>query len=193
MPSVLLTAFEPYEEWDENSSWLALVELTRWLEDTHHLTTRLYPVCFQTVRQRLESDLKAGYDLVLHLGQAPGSTHIRLESIGLNLHGEGDSLIEGAPAAYRSQLDLSHWQRELVSAGIPSQLSHHAGTFLCNATLFLTHHVVSQQKLATKAAFIHVPLAPKQAAKRPQMLPSMSTPMAAAAIAKILQCHASAG
>ena len=29
MPRVLLTAFEPYDEWKTNASWLALVELTK--------------------------------------------------------------------------------------------------------------------------------------------------------------------
>ena len=191
MPSVLLTAFEPYDQWEENSSWLAIVELTRWLEDTSHITTRRYPVCFDSVRKRLAEDLRGNYDLVLHLGQAPGSTHIRLEAVGLNVHANGQPLVAGAPAAYRSSLDLSRWQQQLVQAGIPAQVSQHAGTYLCNATLFLSQHILAEQKLSSQAAFIHLPLTPAQAAREPTMLASMSTPMIAAAIAAMLETHRS--
>ncbi len=191
MPSVLLTAFEPYDEWQENSSWLALVELTRWLEDSSHITTRRYPVCFDSVRKRLAEDLRGNYDLVLHLGQAPGSTHIRLEAVGLNVHANGQPLIAGAPTAYRSTLDLEAWREKLVQAGIPTQVSQHAGTYLCNATLFVSQHILAQQQLSSQTAFIHLPLTPAQAARQTTMMASMSTPLVAAAIAAMLAAHRS--
>jgi len=34
MTRVLITAFEPFDRWSENSSWLALVELTRSLPES---------------------------------------------------------------------------------------------------------------------------------------------------------------
>ncbi|QEG42171.1 pyroglutamyl-peptidase I [Roseimaritima ulvae] len=191
MPSVLLTAFEPYDQWEQNSSWLALVELTRWLEDSSHITTRRYPVCLPTVRKRLAEDLRGNYDLVLHLGQAPGSTHIRLEAVGLNVHANGQPLIADAPAAYRSTLDLESWRQSLVDTGIPAEVSQHAGTYLCNATLFLSQHILAEQKLSSQVAFIHLPLTPAQAAAQPTMMASMSTPLVAAAIATILETHRS--
>ena len=40
MPTLLLTAFEPYDGWPENSSWLTLVELTKNLPSAPRLTTR---------------------------------------------------------------------------------------------------------------------------------------------------------
>ncbi|QDS94187.1 Pyrrolidone-carboxylate peptidase [Roseimaritima multifibrata] len=187
MPSVLLTAFEPYEEWTENSSWLALIELTRWLEDSSHLTTRRYPVCFQAVSKKLGDDLKGDYDLILHLGQAPGTTHIRLESIGLNVDSCGDPLVKGAPTAYQTSLDLPSWQKRLNAAGIPASVSHHAGTVLCNATLFSSQHYLAERRLKSQVAFIHLPLTPAQAAAQTTPLPSMSSAMAAAAIATIIE------
>jgi pyroglutamyl-peptidase len=44
MPRVLITAFGPYGCWEENASWLALVELTRDLPTGAEIVTRLYPV-----------------------------------------------------------------------------------------------------------------------------------------------------
>ena len=106
MPSVLITAFEPYGQWKENSSWLALVELTKNLPETPAITTRLYPVDFQIAKQKLEKDLVDNYDYALHFGQAPDSSHIRLEAIGLNIGGEAEQnpearqpLVQDAPVA----------------------------------------------------------------------------------------------
>ena len=87
MPSVLLTAFEPYDRWPENASWLALVELTRELPTGPKVVTRRYPVDFEAARARLEDDLAANYDFALHLGQAPGISRIHLEAIGVNIGG----------------------------------------------------------------------------------------------------------
>jgi len=73
MTKFLLTAFEPYDTWTENSSWLAIIELTRWFESQSQVVTRRYPVHLQTASDRLRKDLLEGYDFAIHLGQAPGS------------------------------------------------------------------------------------------------------------------------
>lgn len=183
---VLLTAFEPYDRWPENSSWLALTDLTRWYDGTAELTTRRYPVDLTTMSERLRKDLQSDYDLAIHLGQSPGSTLIKLESVGLNVRGDGSKLMPDAPAAYTSPLPLDRCNRAIVSAGIPSEVSHHAGTYLCNAALFLSQHYCHTFGLSTKSVFVHLPLSPAQAARDTGRLASMSTPMTAAAIALIV-------
>jgi len=169
MTSVLITAFRPYGPWEENASWLTLVELTKDLPDRPEVVTRLYPVDFAAVRQRLEEDLAEDFDVVLHLGQAAGIGDIRIESIGINVGAEAahDSnsfflLDEGGPVAYRSRLPLADWAGKLRTAGFPATLSHHAGTYLCNATLYWSRHIAERDELMTQAAFIHVPLDPSQ-------------------------------
>ena len=119
-------------------------------------------------------------------GQAPGSTLLKLESIGLNIRSDGSMLMEGAPAAYRSPLDLDGCSRALLSGGIPNEVSHHAGTFLCNAAMFLSQHYAASFDLNTKSVFVHIPLAPAQVAKDGSNLASMSTPMSSAAIALMI-------
>ena len=169
MSSILITAFEPYDRWQENASWLALVELTRALPAGPKVVTRRYPVDFEQVRSRLIEDLSADYDLALHLGQAPGIGRIHLESIGLNVGGHSSQtpdqfqpLVPGGPAAYQSSLPLAEWAGQIRAAGIPCQVSYHAGTFLCNALLYLSLHIAREQKLKTLSTFIHLPLAPSQ-------------------------------
>lgn len=163
MTSVLITSFEPYGDWKANASWLALVELTRNMPEEPRITTRLYPVDFSQVERKLGEDLAANYDVALHLGQAPGATKIRLEAFGLNIKGEeGDAicqtLVPGGPAAYQSELPLDDWAEEIRAAGIPATVSHHAGTYLCNGTLYLSHHLCATRGLRTRSAFVHVPL-----------------------------------
>ena len=101
----------------------------------------------------------------------------------MNVRSDGTELITDGPAAYRTSLPLERCHRALVSAGIPSDVSHHAGTYLCNAALYLSHHYSQSFGLKTQSAFVHVPLAPAQAAQDCGRLASMSTPMTAAAVA----------
>jgi pyroglutamyl-peptidase len=165
MTSVLITAFEPYDEWPENSSWLTVVELTQELPERPQVTTRLYPVDLPAVRQRLADDLAADYDYALHLGQAPGSGQVCLEAVGINVIGPSrlatedfDVVAEDGPVAYRSPLPLADWSRKLRRAGIPSCVSYHAGTYLCNAVLYLSQHLAERSRLKTRSTFLHLPL-----------------------------------
>ncbi|QDT13058.1 pyroglutamyl-peptidase I [Planctomycetes bacterium K23_9] len=187
MTRVLITAFEPYDRWKENSSWLALVDFTGWYDGELDVTTRRYPVDLGRMSEKLRDDLRSDFDLAIHLGQSPGSPLVKVESVGLNVRSDGTPLIQDAPAAYRSTLDLVPASRLLTDAGIPNELSHHAGTYLCNAVMFLSHHYITEMNNHTKTVFVHLPLTPAQAAKDAGRLASMSTPMSSAAIAMIME------
>jgi pyroglutamyl-peptidase len=190
---VLLTAFGPYDQWEQNASWLALVRLTQQMPTRPAVTTRRYPVDFDAMRQMLARDLESPYDVALHLGQAPGSAALHLETTGLNIAGASDErpenfrpLLEGGPVAYRSELPLAAWAAKLRAAGIPAQVSHHAGTYLCNATLYWSQHLIAERGLPTRAAFIHVPLDVSQVVAQARELPSLPTETVVAGLRLIL-------
>ena len=194
MPGVLITAFEPYDRWSENSSWLALVELTRSLPANPKVVTRRYPVDFEMAKERLVEDLAANYDYALHLGQAPGTGRIHLEAFGLNVGGQSSQLpdefaplVAAGPTAYHSPLPLARWAARMREEGIPAQVSHHAGTYLCNAVLYLSQHIAAQQRLTTRSTFIHLPLAPQQVLGERQDQPSLPSTTCAAGIQIILR------
>ncbi|MGD9719841.1 MAG: pyroglutamyl-peptidase I [Pirellulales bacterium] len=194
MASVLITAFEPYDLWTANSSWLTLVQLTQRLPSEPTITTRLYPVDFAAVKERLANDLRANHDFALHLGQAPGSTRIQLEAFAINVGGssrqspdEFRTLVEGGPAAYRSPLPLANWSSQLHSEGIPAQVSYHAGAYLCNATLYFSCYLAERMGLKTQSAFIHLPLDLSQAAGQAHEMASMPASTSARALNLILQ------
>ena len=193
MTSVLVTAFEPYDRWKANSSWLALVQLTQSLPSQPTITTRLYPVDFAAVKEKLANDLRADYDYALHLGQAPGSTRIQLESIAINVGGSSmqlpdqfQPLVHGGPTAYRSPLPLGPWSVRLRELGIPAQVSYHAGTYLCNATLYFSCYLAERMGLKTRSAFIHLPLDLSQTSAQAQELASLPATTSAAALRIIL-------
>jgi len=193
MPSVLLTAFEPYGQWTTNASWLAMVELTRDRPQSPHLTTRRYPVDFAALPGRLADDLQANYDYVIHLGQAPSSARLRLEAIGLNVAETANDagcssrpLQADGPVAYRTELPLESWATQLRTAGIPAEVSFHAGTYLCNAAMYLTHYFCEKMALNTQAMFLHVPLATSQVLNEPHDTPSLPSTISAAGIRLIL-------
>jgi pyroglutamyl-peptidase len=188
-PRILVTAFGPYDGFPANASWLALVELTRDLPSHYPVTTRLYPVDFDLVRQRMEADLAAEPDFVLSMGQAPGAGAIQLEAIGINVAGrpgqlpdEYEPLAADGPPAYRSELPLAAWAGALRDRNIPAIVSHHAGTYLCNAALYLAHHFAVQRSLPTKATFIHLPLDPSQTTGYQDPIPSLPASIAAQAV-----------
>jgi len=193
MPRILVTAFEPYDCWSENSSWLTLIEFTRQLNSGAKVTTRLYPVDFAVVKQRLEGDLADHHDYVLHLGQAPGSAQVRLEAIGVNVGAESRecpdnvrTLVPDGPVAYRSQLPLAQWAEMLRKAGIPATVSYHAGTYLCNAILYLSHYLSEKRGLHTQTTFIHLPLDTSQAARQKKELPALPAAVCAGALRMIV-------
>ncbi len=186
---ILLTAFEPYEQWPENSSWLALVDLMREGSLCFDLVTRRYPVELPVLRERLYADLQQGFDAVLHMGQAPGTPVVKLETVAVNFAGrvencgeELSEVLENGPAAYRSKLPLGNWANLLRENSIPAVVSYHAGTFLCNATLYLSLHYGRTMRHATNVGFIHLPLTTKQVASAALNMPSLPVEVLASAV-----------
>lgn len=193
MVKILVTAFEPYDVWRENASWLVLMEYLRTRPTDPRITTRRYPVDFEQLKSRLRQDLEKGFDVVLHLGQAPGSTHIRLEALAVNVAGRVENsgadlppLISGGTVAYRSHLPLAYWSQHLQQLGIPAQISYHAGTYLCNAAMYLSHAWQHELGRPDAVGFVHLPLLPGQVTEDGRGMPSMSLQLQAQALEWIL-------
>ncbi len=196
---MLLTAFEPYDQWTSNSSWLALTELLKDLPPGKSLVTRRYPVDLALLKERLAKDLSREFDAVLHLGQSPGASSVKLEAIAVNAAGcvddrgdELDEIVPSGPVAFRSNMPLKRWASMLRRENIPTVISYHAGTFLCNATMYLSHYYLHSRTTAELATagtfdrlsshettsnclvgFVHLPLATEQVAPHGQSLASL--------------------
>jgi pyroglutamyl-peptidase len=192
MKKILITAFEPYDVWSSNSSWLTLVELTKELPDVVDVTTRLYPVDFGRVRERLSADLESGFDIAIHLGQAPGAAEIQLEKLAINVASESPNgpfrkLVPDGPTAIESNLPMDQFASTLRAVGIPASVSFHAGTYLCNGIFYLSQYTAQQAAMSTRCGFIHLPLDPSQTANCGVPTPSMPAKFMALGLRIILE------
>ncbi len=194
MTRILVTAFEPYGEWNRNSSWDALVAWLSSRGGDPRVVTRKYPVDLVQLHSRLDRDLTMGFDAVLHLGQAPGTAAVQLESIALNVAGvtetpnlEYGPILREAPLAYRTVFPVGKWALEIKQASIPAIVSYHAGTYLCNAAMYLSHHWFSSRGETAQVGFVHLPLSPEQVLDRGHPLASLPIEQSAQAIGMLVE------
>lgn len=169
MARVLLTAFAPFAHWEENSSWLALQSLALEFPESVDITTRRYPVEYASARQQLERDLENPYDYSIHLGQSARASHLEIETIAINVaeiivdgRRKHQTLCADGPTAYQTGLPADELCDLVNEEGVPCRVSHHAGTYLCNATFYWSQYLSEQLGLKMQSVFIHLPLAPQQ-------------------------------
>jgi pyroglutamyl-peptidase len=186
---ILVTAFEPYDQWSENSSWEALAEMLKEHGLPEGVTTRRYPVDLEKLKERLFKDLESGFDAVLHLGQSPGASAIHLETIAVNIAGvtyNGGKLWgpldEDGPTAYQTQMPLDLFREELLNERIPASITYHAGTYLCNAVFYLTQHWNASRRKHCQVGFVHFPLMTEQVVEYRREMPSLTKSELAKAI-----------
>ena len=196
MSRLLLTAFEPDAHWTMNSSWQALIELTKNLPSLPEVTTRRYPANFLRLRERLETDVKAAYDAIVLLGQAAGAPCLTLETIALNVGLDRNrvpragTLAEDGPTAYSSSMPLEQYAAAIREQGIPARVSFHAGVDHGNAAFYWVQHLAARQKLNTQVTLVRIPLNEHQAREAPEPVPYMATASVATALRAILQAIA---
>jgi len=63
-----------------------------------------------------------------------------------------------APQLLRTSLDLPHLQELLNTAGFPSDVSNHAGTFVCNELYFRALNYKREASDIDTVLFVHLPL-----------------------------------
>jgi len=173
--SVLLTGYEPWNDFKVNSSWEAAKELDGAVVGGATVTSRMLPVSYTDMPAALEKAIaEVQPDLCIGLGMEPRGSRIRLERVALNLADapdyadndgeapEGRPLIsdEDAPLAYYAKLPLTHIESVLKAAEIPVMRSLSAGAFLCNAAFYYTMHISHRPPTSFRGGFIHVPPLP---------------------------------
>jgi len=164
MPSVLLTAYGPYDTWAVNVSQCVLDRVVDDTPPNVQLTTNVYPVDLERLPPLLRHDLSTNVDYAIHLGQAPGYEKIALEAVGINAalcRGQAcydaKTLVPGGAAAYPTDLPLLDWAVALRRKGMDAIVSYHAGTYLCNAALYWSQHICRTHGYKTRCMFIHLP------------------------------------
>lgn len=168
---ILVTGFEPFGGSDDNPSMRIVHALADDPPAGVELATGVLPVTwagawpgvFELMGQHRP-------DVVLMLGQSGKRSSVTVERFALNF-GRGriadndgvdrpdGGLVDGAPLALASTIDVDGVVEAMTSAGVQARPSHDAGACVCNLVLFhsLLHATPGQQ-----AGFIHVPMLPGQ-------------------------------
>ena len=175
---ILVTGFEPFGGDRLNPSREVARQLDGRRVAGHAIVGRCLPCAFGAALpalQALVDDLHPG--LVIALGLAGSRSAVSIERVAINLvdariaDNAGEQpidvpVIPGAPAAYFASLPVKAIHAGLREAGIPSEVSHSAGAFVCNQVFFALMHRLRAFPQA-KGGFIHLPPLPEQAGLHP--------------------------
>jgi pyroglutamyl-peptidase len=169
MRTVLLTGFEPFAGDAVNPSGDAVRAIgARWT-GPERLVTDILPVTFDGATARLAALLEEHRpDVVIAAGLAGGRAAVTPERIAVNLadapipdntgfRPQDAPVVDGGPAAYFATLPVKAISAALVARGIPSTVSHTAGTFVCNAVMYAALHATDRTPV--HAGFVHLPWA----------------------------------
>jgi pyroglutamyl-peptidase len=188
---MLVSGFEPFGGESVNPSARVVERLA-----AAGLPTVVLPVVFARAWVRLAAAVdETEPDTVVALGQAGGATGIVVEQIAVNLDDPGTPdeegampvdvpIVDGAPLAYRSGLDVRGVVEALRRRGIPAQHSRSAGGHLCNHVFFRLCHLAATARPGLRAAFVHLPYLPEQVTGR--RAPSMPLDTQVAAVRTVL-------
>ncbi len=166
---VLVTGFEPFGAEPFNPSGACLAAVRQELSGTFDVKTEQLPVDLESVRRRLP-ELLSEYapDIYVALGLAPGRHAMAVERVAINVldfpipDNVGSSpadepVVPDGPLAYAATLPIKAIVRECTAAGLPIYVSNTAGTYLCNATMYLGLDWAVRQGAMTRVGFIHLP------------------------------------
>lgn len=181
MSTILLTGFEPFGGDAANPSADAVRTVAERWNGPEVFVAEILPVTFAGAASRLRELIAAHRpDVVVSVGLAGGRAAVGVERIAVNLvdaripDNAGAQPIDepsaaGAPAARFSTLPVKAITAAIADAGIPVELSHSAGTFVCNHAFFTALDVVGS---GVRAGFVHVPWSAETAPSGAASLPA---------------------
>ena len=175
---VLLTGFDAFDGATLNPSWLAVETLNGESIAGHVVMAAQLPTTFEESLQELARLLQIHKPaLVICLGLAGGRQGLSLERVAINvsdariadnagLQPIDTPVVAGGPAAYFSTLPIKAMLQALQQAGLASEVSQTAGTFVCNHVFYALMHALATKRRfkGVTGGFIHVPYLPEQGA-----------------------------
>ena len=194
MKIILLTGFDAFDGETLNPSWEAVRQLDgERVGDGYRIVACQLPCVFSAALETMASLLETLRPLVvIAVGQAGGSSELRLERIAINIDDAripdnasqqpiDVPVVADGPAAYFSTLPIKAIRAALGDAGIPASISQSAGTFVCNHVFYGLMHAAGMREDLRRAGFIHIPYLPSQAIRFPGA-PSMGLDMIVAGL-----------
>ena len=165
MSKILVTGFEPWDDWSHNPSGDIALALDGETIGGCEIVSAILPVVhgedIAIVRQLIETHDPLA---VVSLGLHGSASVLHIERVAVNLkviEGEDYPVVDGGPDAYFATLPTRKMVVGIQEAvQIPAKLTYSAGTFLCNHIMYQVLHEISVNELDLKAGFIHLPPTP---------------------------------
>ncbi len=166
MKKLLITAFEPFNGMDLNSSSMVLEAMPDELNNVK-LRKIILPVLYKEAFDTIKNEIKKlDPDFVICMGQAGGRNRVTVEKIAVNINssktGDGRGVVKenelinpkGEPA-YFTTLPIKKMLESVKSedAGI----SYSAGTYVCNDIFYRLMQFMSATGRKAPAGFVHLP------------------------------------
>ena len=169
MSRVLLTGFEPFGKYNENSSWAVAEKVAACGVVGAEVMVKRLPVSFAGVGTALRRAVEECHpDVIIMLGQCAGVDYIKLERIAINmmdattpdndgyLPDEEPICADGAATLF-TNTDIKELRGAVEEQGIPAKVSNSAGLYVCNRTYYEALRLCNERP-GMKALFVHLPL-----------------------------------
>lgn len=195
MPTLLLTAFDPFAHYTLNPSWEAVKALPETINNYHIHKLRLPNIFNLAPRLLLEEAERVQPDVILLTGMNSGSTDVEINLAALNIKDAfiednmgrrpwNEPILADAPAAYFATIPVHEIVRSLRAQSLPVQLEFASGGYVCNEIFYRAAHAYAGT--TTKVGFVHVPLLPEMVMDESMALPLKKTTEVLQAIIKEL-------
>ena len=166
---VLITGFEPYWDYPDNSSWEVAKKVTACGISGVDIVVEQMPVSFERVPIALRKVVKEYCpDLIHMLGQSAGSDRVKLERVALNLmdskHADNDGVIHNeisinpdTPTALFTNMPIKSLCNAIERRRVEVKISNSCGLYVCNR-LYYEALLLCMEQSHMKAVFVHLPI-----------------------------------
>ena len=164
---ILLTGFEPFGNYKENSSWAVAEKVAACGFEGVYVVQ--LPVTFAGVTAALRRAVeKYRPDAVVMLGQSALINYVKLERIAINMMDSASAdndgylpdeepILPGGEAALFTNTNIKELRRAVEEQGLPAKVSNSAGLYVCNR-LYYEALQLCKEKTGMRALFVHLPL-----------------------------------
>jgi pyroglutamyl-peptidase len=181
---VLVTGFEPFDGEKTNPSWEICRQLGSDIAGVG-VETCLVPCEFRRAIEVVAAAIERVHPtFVLCLGQGGGRQRLGVERVAINVDDAripdnagaqpvDEFIAANGPPAYFASLPVKAMAIAMRAAGVPTEVSNSAGTFVCNHLMYGVLHYLKESGYRARAGFIHVPFSEEQVHDKPNT-PSMA-------------------
>jgi pyroglutamyl-peptidase len=176
-PVGLVTGSQPFAGLPTNPAEAVLPFVDGMVAEGITVVAKATPVSFARLPELLSGLVREHRPaFVLALGIALGTPVVKVEAMALNAahfavpDNEGARprggvrFADDAPDALPATWDAAAITEAIVAADVPARISFHAGTHLCNLTLFTYLAALRKAGSASPCGFLHLPYLPEQVA-----------------------------